>query len=95
MGAGERDSIKLALQFPKSSLLIVDDRLARRQALAYELNIIGTVRLLDIAEKRGLISSAKQLIHDMRDHGYRIAPMLLLQIRGEITDENSENKGSM
>ena len=95
MGAGERDSIKLALQFPKSSLLIVDDRLARRQALAYELNIIGTVRLLDIAEKRGLISSAKQLIHDMRDHGYRIAPKLLLQIRGEITDENSENKGSM
>ena len=95
LGAGERDSIKLALQSPESSLLIMDDRLARRQALAYELNIIGTVRLLDIAEKRSLIASAEQLIHNMRNHGYRIAPQLLLQIRGEITQENGENKGSM
>jgi predicted nucleic acid-binding protein len=61
----------------------VDDRLARRQALAYDLNIIGTVRLLDIAEKQGIIPSAEQIIFEMADQGYRISPTLLQQIRGE------------
>jgi predicted nucleic acid-binding protein len=83
LGAGELDSIQLALQSPKTSLLIVDDRLARRQALIYKLNIIGTVRLLDIAEKQGIIPSAEQIIQEMTDQGYRISPTLLQQIRGE------------
>jgi predicted nucleic acid-binding protein len=85
LGAGEMDSIQLALQSPKSSLLIIDDRLARRRALTYGLNIVGTVRLLDLAEKLGLITSAEQLIQQMREQGYRIAPSLLRQIRGENT----------
>ena len=84
LGAGELDSIQLALQSPETSLLIVDDRLARRQALACDLSIIGTVRLLDIAEKQGIISSAEQLIKNMSEQGYRISPTLLQQIRGEI-----------
>lgn len=83
LGPGETDSIQLALQSPESSLLIVDDRLARRRALEYGLKIVGTVRLLDLAEKRGLITSAEQLVRDMRERGYRIAPKLLLQISGE------------
>ncbi len=82
LGAGELNSIQLALQSPETSLLIVDDRLARRQALRHGLNIIGTVRLLDIAEKKGIISSAEQLIDDMSECGYRISPKLLEQIRG-------------
>ncbi len=83
LGAGELDSIQLALQSPKTSLLIIDDRLARRQALTYGLNIIGTVRLLDIAEKQGIIPNAEQLIQVMREQGYRISLKLLEQIRNE------------
>ena len=78
LGSGEKDSIQLALQSPEPSLLILDDRLARRHALKHELNIIGTVRLLDIAEKQGQISSAEQIIHDMCNQGYRISSRLLL-----------------
>lgn len=85
LGEGEMDSIQLALQSPESILFIVDDRLARRHALAYGLNIIGTVRLLDLAEKQGHICSTEQLLHDMCNHGYRISSKLLLQIRSENT----------
>jgi predicted nucleic acid-binding protein len=83
LGAGELDSIQLALQSPKTSLIIIDDRLARRQALEYGLNIIGTVRLLDIAEKKGIISSAEQIIDEMSLQGYRVSSKLLEQIRNK------------
>jgi predicted nucleic acid-binding protein len=49
------------------------------------LNIIGTARLLDIAEKQGIIPNAEQLIQVMREQGYRISPKLLEQIRSERT----------
>lgn len=92
LGAGEKDSIQLALQSQEPSLLIIDDRLARRHALEYELNIIGTVRLLDIAEKQGHICSAEQIIHNMCNQGYRISSKLLLQIRHENSQGNDKNK---
>jgi predicted nucleic acid-binding protein len=81
LGAGEQEAIGLALQDPGSSLLIMDDRLARRQALQLRLNIVGTVRLLDLAENRGLTASAEQVIRSMRDKGYRISLDLLSRIR--------------
>ena len=81
LGAGESDSIRYALQAPDDALLIVDDRLARRYALKLGLNIVGTVRLLDLAEQRGVIGSARSHIKMMSDSGYRISTDLLTKIR--------------
>lgn len=83
LGAGESDSIRYALESPEDSLLIVDDRLARRFALKQGINIIGTARLLDLAEQRGLIEGAEQCISEMAAIGYRISVNLLKQIRSE------------
>jgi len=83
LGAGESDSIRLALQSPDESLLIVDDRLARRVALKRGINIVGTVRILDLAERHDLIKSAEQRIVEMRAIGYRISMELLEQIRSQ------------
>ena len=83
LGAGESDSICFALEAPESSLLIMDDRLARRYALHRGLNIVGTVRLLDLAEKRGVIESAERCIQSMSDFGYRVSNDLLKIIRSE------------
>ena len=83
LGAGESDSIRFALQSPDESLLIVDDRLARRFALKQGINIVGTVRILDLAERRGLIKSAELSIAEMTAIGYRISTELLKQIRSE------------
>ena len=77
LGAGESDSIRVALQAPGESLLIVDDRLARRVALKQGINIVGTVRLLDLAQQRGLIKSAELSIAEMTAIGYRISIGLL------------------
>lgn len=83
LGQGETDAIQLAMQDPSGTLLILDDRLARRFALRLGLNTVGTVRLLDLAEKRGLIADAGDCLSAMASRGYRISPALLARIRGE------------
>ena len=83
LGDGERDSIHLALEDVPGSLLIIDDFLARKQAIRLNLPVIGTVRMLDIAEQRDLISSAETMITDMSEHGYRISIEILEKIRSE------------
>jgi predicted nucleic acid-binding protein len=81
LGRGESDSIRLALESPQDSLLIMDDRLARRYALRKGLKIIGTVRVLDLAEKMGLIKRAEHCIQELADFGYRVSMDLLKKIR--------------
>lgn len=83
LGSGESDAIRFAMESPEDTLLIMDDRLARRYALSKGLNIVGTVRLLDLAEQRGVIESAEQCIQEMADFGYRISLDLLKKIRSE------------
>ena len=77
LGAGESKAIALALDGPDASLLIMDDRLARRYALRRSLSVIGTVRVLTLAEDRGLIESAAHCIEAMAGNGYRISRDLL------------------
>ncbi len=81
LGPGESEAIVLAMAEPKQRLLIMDDRLARRYALRRGLSVIGTVRLLDLAEARGLVESAAQCIEAMSANGYRISPELLAVVR--------------
>ena len=83
LGIGESDSIRFALEALESALLIVDDRLARRYALQKGVSIVGTVRLLDLAERRGHLESAERCINEMTDYGYRISVDLLRKIRSE------------
>jgi predicted nucleic acid-binding protein len=80
LGAGERDAIYLAMQ-SENALLIMDDLLARKQAVKLGLAFIGTVRLLDIAEKQGIIADAGQVIDAISDTGYRISKAILQQLR--------------
>jgi len=92
LGGGESDSIRCALQAPGDTLLIVDDRLARRYALKQGLNIVGTVRLLDLAEQRGMIGSAESHIRMMSESGYRVSTDLLRKIRLVIGCSDSTNR---
>ena len=80
LGSGETEAIQLALQTAQS-LLIVDDRLARRQAKRYGLDHIGTVRLLLLAEQRSVIDDAEAVIRRMAASGYRISPRILRQLQ--------------
>lgn len=80
LGDGEQQAMQLALNMP-TSLLIMDDRLARREALRQNISFIGTARVVWLAEQQGLIDDAKALLRAMADRGYFISPDLLLKFK--------------
>ena len=80
LGSGEIEAMQLAL-VTKQSLLIIDDRLARRQAMQCGLEYIGTVRMLLLAEQRSVIDDAETVIQRMTANGYRISPRILQQLK--------------
>ena len=81
LGSGEAEALQLALE-TDNALLVIDDRLARREALRLGLNYLGTVRMLDLAETRSVINDAAAVIQAMAECGYRISPLLLQQLQG-------------
>ena len=80
LGRGEVESIQLALEFTPA-LLIMDDRLARREAMRRGLDYIGTARVLHLAEQRSLIDDAEGRLQRMAEGGYRISPRILQQLK--------------
>ena len=79
LGLGELSCIEFALQqSAESVLLIMDDALARKQALRLKLNIVGTAALLFAAEEKGLIADAESLIESLNKWGYRISPTVVV-----------------
>ena len=80
LGKGEVAAIHLALGHP-DSLLILDDRLARREALRLSLSIIGTVKVVVIAQQRELIGDAERVVQQMSDNGYRVSLELLNRVK--------------
>ena len=85
LGIGEVEAIQLALETEKE-LLIVDDRLARREAMRHGLDYIGTVRMLHLAEQRSIVDNAEATIQRMAECGYRISPLILQQLRAQTSD---------
>ena len=76
LGKGECEALQLALT-QSSSLLIIDDQLARRYAVKLKLNFIGTAKVLTLAEKNGYIKSTEKSLQAMIENGYRISTKFL------------------
>lgn len=81
LGLGEQSSIELSLQSPSKTLLILDDGLARKQALRRQLEIVGTAALLFAAQRKGLIVDAETVIAQLNNTGYRISASVLAQLK--------------
>ena len=81
LGTGEVEAIQLASE-TGNALLIIDDRLARREAMRHGLSYIGTARMLHLAEVRSIIDSAEVVLQRMAACGYRISSLLLQQLKG-------------
>ena len=82
LGLGEVEAIRLA-ESTQSALLVVDDRLARREAHRRGLAYIGTAHTLLLAERRSIIDDAEALIGRMAEHGYRISSSILQYLRSQ------------
>lgn len=76
---GEASSIALALELEYSTL-IIDEIKGRRIAKALQINIIGTVGIILLANKRGLISNPLDLILLLVNNGFRLSDKLLKMI---------------
>ncbi len=82
LGRGEVAALETALASDRA-LLIVDDRLARRAAMQLDVNYLGTVRTLWLAERRKVIDSAAVVIERMAAYGYRVSPKILHALQTE------------
>lgn len=84
LGLGEQSSIEYALQTESDTLLILDDELARKQALRKQLLIVGTAALLFAAQRNALIADAEAVIAELNQVGYRISAAVVTQLKNGI-----------
>ena len=69
---GEAEALAIAKERP-GSVLVVDDMRARRLALELGLRFTGTLGILDMARRSGLLGSLRAEIENLRRAGFRIA----------------------
>ena len=80
LGEGESSVISLAEQNPESTA-VLDDLAARRCAEALHLKLVGTLGLLLMAKKRGVIVSIRDSMDSIVAAGLFISPKHLAVIR--------------
>ncbi len=76
IGAGEAEAIILALE-QHPDVILIDDLKARRFAKIKGLTVIGTMGLLLMAKKEGLITELKPLLSDLLSHNIRISAKII------------------
>lgn len=82
---GESEAIALALEIPKS-LIILDDLSARHIAKQIDITVIGTVGLILKAKQKGIITNVKEILNELVKADFRIAQHLI-KTAIELADE--------
>ena len=77
---GESSSIALALE-RKDSLLIIDEIKGRKIAASLKIEIIGTVGIILLADKRGLIKDVFSVIQKLTDEGFRLSDKIIDRLK--------------
>ena len=85
LGQGETEVISWAYLNPGYEA-IVDDRAARNCALSLGIPVRGTIGILILAKKEGVLPQVKPLLNQLIASGFRIAPDLL-QTAHKLADE--------
>lgn len=87
LGSGESEVLRLALEMA-GSVVVVDDRIARRVAAALKVPLKGTIGLLIEAKRTGLIAEVCPVLDQLDSLGFRLAPSAraaALRVAGEPT----------
>jgi predicted nucleic acid-binding protein len=87
LGAGETSVISYTIENP-SWTAILDDGAARRCAAGFEVRVKGSLAIVILAKKRGLIPSAKQTLLAMREAGIRLDDRTIRQALKETVGED-------
>jgi predicted nucleic acid-binding protein len=72
---GEREAIALAKE--RGAQLLVDEIRARRVAIEWGIDVIGTLRILAEAKRLGQITVVRPIIAQMQSSGYRFDRTLI------------------
>lgn len=73
---GEAEALAVSRAYP-DALLVVDDQRARRIAKELGLRLTGTLGILDLAKRDGLIPSVRPEVARLRESGFRIDDALV------------------
>lgn len=86
LGAGEREAITLALQITTDQI-ILDDEAARRLALSIGLPVTGTLGLLILAKRAGIVDAIRPIVDALIAVEFRVDTNLrtrILATAGEL-----------
>lgn len=84
LGKGEQACIRFGLACVRPPLLLMDDRLARREATARGLAVAGTAKVIGLAKRAGLIPSARVAFEALLRSDFRIAPSVIAAVLHEV-----------
>jgi len=87
LGRGETAVLSFALEHPDWTA-ILDDGAARKCAITFGVKVKGSLAIVILAQKRGLIPQAKQLLYAMQEAGLRLDEKTILQVLKETLDED-------
>lgn len=70
------ESMALALAVALKAPILIDERIGRQAAFAQSLRVVGSIGILLLAKKRGLIERVAPAIQDLKREGLYISPEL-------------------
>lgn len=76
---GEASSIALALEID-NAMLIIDEIKGRKIAQSFNIEIIGTIGIILLADKKGLVTDVTSLILRLVNKGFRLSDKLINRI---------------
>jgi predicted nucleic acid-binding protein len=77
LGDGEWSTIVAGLYHKGPTLLVLDDRLARREARAHGLEMAGTAAVIVAAARRNLVDSPQLVFDRLLQSGFRLSPRVI------------------
>lgn len=86
LGAGETAVLAYAHANP-NWVAILDDGAARKCARSFSVPCKGTLGVILLAKKKGLISSAADILHILRENGFRLDNRLLRDVLPKTVGE--------
>lgn len=80
---GEASALALALE-TDNSLLIIDEIKGRKFAQSLNIDIIGTIGILLLAHKKGLLDNLSDIIRLLVENGFRVSQSILKTIKENL-----------